>query len=140
MSFLLDTNVISEIRKRHRADANVVRWVLATPADRIFTSVVVLAEIQRGIALKRRHDPAQAAVLDRWYAGMRTGLDDRVLAVSEPIADRWSGLGLDDPLPLVDALLAATALVHGLVMVTRNVADFSRTGVRLLNPFAAETA
>ena len=137
MKFLLDTNVIAEIRKRDRADANVARWVAATPATEIGTSVVVLAEIRRGIELKRRKDRRQAQALDEWYASMRQRLGDRVLPIDEPIADAWARLSVPDLLPLIDGLLAATAKVHALTLVTRNLADMSRTGVPLFNPFAA---
>jgi predicted nucleic acid-binding protein len=136
VKFLLDTNVISEIRKRERANPNVVRWVERTPVKDIGTSVVVLAEIQRGVELKRRSDPKQAEALDRWYAQMRTRLGDRVLPVDGPIADAWARLGLPDPPPLIDGLLAATAKVHGLTLVTRNVDDVVRTGVPVLDPFS----
>lgn len=137
MKFLVDTNVISEIRKRDRAHPGVARWVAAIPVKDIGTSVVVLAEIRRGIELKRRHDAEQARGLDHWYAKMRQGLGDRVLPVTEPIAEMWALLGVPDQVPLVDGLLAATARVHGLTLVTRNVADVARTGVTLLDPFAA---
>jgi predicted nucleic acid-binding protein len=136
VKFLLDTNVISEIRKRDRAHTNVARWVARTPVKDIGTSVVVLAEIRRGVELKRRSDPKQAESLDRWYAQMRMRLGDRVLPIDEPIADAWAGLGLPYPPPLIDGLLAATAKVHGLTLVTRNVADVARTGVSVLDPFA----
>ena len=81
MKFLLDTNVISEIRKRERAHPNVVRWVARTPVEEMGTSVMVLAEIRRGIELKRRSDPGQAKSLDQWFAQMRTRLGDRVLSI-----------------------------------------------------------
>ena len=136
LKFLLDTNIISEIRKRDRADGRVARWVARTPVMEIGTSVIVLAEIRRGIELKRRSDPEQAASLDRWFAQMRSRLGDRVLPIDESIAETWARLSVPDPLPLIDGLLAATAKVHGLTLVTRNVADISRTGVSLLNPFA----
>ena len=136
MKFLLDTNIISEIRKRNRADANVARWITQTPVAEIGTSVIVLAEIRRGIELKRRTDPEQAASLDRWFAQMRSRLGDRVLPIDETIADTWARLNVPDPLPLIDGLLAATAKVYGLTLVTRNIADISRTGVSLLNPFS----
>lgn len=136
MTFLLDTNVISEIRKGARAHPQVVRWVEATPAEKLFTSVIVLAEIRRGIELKRRHDRVQAALLDGWYETMRAGLGDRVLPISEPVAETWARLGIPDPIPLFDGLLAATALVHGMTLVTRNIADFARSGVPTLDPFA----
>lgn len=136
MKFLVDTNVISEIRKRERADPNVIRWVNQTPAADIGTSVLVLAEIRRGIELKRRSDPHQAKSLDRWFSQMRTRLAERVLPIDETVAETWALLGIPNPLPLVDSLLAATAKVHGLTLVTRNIADIESTGVALLDPFA----
>lgn len=136
MKFLLDTNVISEIRKRDRAHPNVVRWVNRTPVEQIGTSVLVLAEIRHGIELKRRNDPEQAKSLDRWFSQMRTRLGGRVLPIDEPVAEAWALMGIPDPLPLIDGLLAATAKVHGLTFVTRNVADIAATGVSLLDPFA----
>ena len=135
MKFLLDTNVISEIRKLERTDPNVAKWVTQTPVKEIGTSVLVLAEIRRGIELKRRRDAEQAAALDRWFAQMRTRLGDRVLPIDEPIAEAWALLSVPDPLPLIDGLLAATAQVHGLMLVTRNTADVARTGVAILDPF-----
>lgn len=137
MKFLLDTNIISEIRKRHRAHPNVIRWVTRTPAEEIGTSVLVLAEIRHGIELKRRSDPEQAKSLDRWFSQVRTRLGDRVLSIDEPIAEAWALLGIPDPVPLIDGLLAATAKVHGLTLVTRNVADVTIAGVSLLDPFSA---
>ena len=107
MKFLLDTNIISEIRKRNRADANVARWITQTPVAEIGTSVIVLAEIRRGIELKRRTDPEQAASLDRWFAQMRSRLGDRVLPIDETIADTWARLNVPDPLPLIGGLLAS---------------------------------
>jgi toxin FitB len=136
LRFLLDTNIISEIRKRERAHPNVARWVAQTSVKDICTSVVVLAEIRRGIELKRRNDPGQAEGLDRWFTQMRTRLGDRVLAIDEPVAEAWARLSVPDPLPLIDGLLAATARVHGLTLVTRNIADVARTGVLILDPFA----
>lgn len=135
--FLLDTNIISEIRKRDRADPNVARWVARTPVTEIGTSVIVLAEIRRGIELKRRSDPDQATSLELWFAQMRSRLADRVFPIDESIAEAWARLSVPDPLPLIDGLLAATAKVHGLTLVTRNIADISRTGVSLLNPFSS---
>ena len=136
MRFLVDTNIISEIRKRDRAHPNVVRWVARTPAEEIGTSVLVLAEIRHGIELKRRNDPEQAKSLDRWFSQMRSGLGDRVLPIDEPVAEAWALLGIPDPLPLIDGLLAATAKVHGLTLVTRNVANIAVAGVSLIDPFA----
>ncbi len=95
----------------------------------------MVGEIRRGIALKRRTDPTQATMPERWLATMRASLGARVLAVDERVAEICSGLGVPDPVPVVDGLLAATALAHGMIVVSRNVADFSRTGVTILNPF-----
>lgn len=136
MKFLVDTNIISEIRKRERAHAGVARWVGRTAVEEIGTSVLVLAEIRRGIELKRRRDPVQARSLDRWFAQMRMRLGDRVLPIDEPIADAWALMGVPDPVPLIDGMLAATAKVHGPTLVTRNVADLAAAGVPLLDPFA----
>jgi len=136
LKFLLDTNVISEIRKRDRAHPNVVRWVARTPVEEIGTSVLVLAEIRHGIELKRRNDPEQAKSLDRWFSQMRSRLGDRVLPIDEPVAEAWALLGIPDPLPPIDGLLAATAKVHGLTLVTRNVADIAVVGVSLLDAFS----
>lgn len=137
MKYLLDTSVISEIRKRDRAHPNVARWVARTPVGEIGTSVLVLGEIRHGIELKRRSDPEQARSLDRWFAQMRARLGPRVLAVDEPVAEAWALLGIPDPLPLIDALLAATAKVHGLILVTRNVGHLAGVDVPRLNPFSA---
>jgi len=137
VKFLLDTNVISEIRKRDRAHPNVIRWVADTPVEEMGTSVLVLAEIRRGIELKRRSDLRQGKLLDGWFLQMRTRLGDRVLPVDEPVAEVWAHIGIPNPLPLIDGLLAATAKVHGLTLVTRNTADIAVAGVPLLNPFSA---
>jgi len=137
VKFLLDTKVISEIRKRDRTDPYVARWVARTPVTDMGTSVLALAEIRHGIELLRRRDPEQAKSYDRWFSQMRAELADRVLPVDEPIAEAWALLGVPNPLPVIDALLAATAIVHDLTLVTRNVAQIAVTGVSLLDPFAA---
>jgi hypothetical protein len=136
VKFLLDTSVISEIRKRDRAHPNVGRWVARTPAEEIGTSVLVLAEIRRGIELKRRTHPDQAKALDRWFAQMRKMLGDRVLPLDEPIMEAWAMLGISISLPLVDGLLAATAKVRGLMLVTRNIEDIAESGVAVFDPFS----
>jgi predicted nucleic acid-binding protein len=98
--------------------------------------VFVLAEIRHGIELKRRSDHEQAKSLDRSYSQMRTRLAGRILPIDELVAEAWVLLGVPNPLPLIDGLLAATAKVHGLTFVTRNVADLAVTGVPLLDPFS----
>ncbi len=133
MTFLLDTNVISELHKRKRPNPAVRRWWQSTPRDQMYLSVLVLGEIRGGIERLRRRDPAQAAVLEVWHASLQTEYRGRILIVDAAISDRWGRLAATRPLPLIDALLAATALVHDL---TRNTKDIASTGVRLLDPFA----
>ena len=99
-------------------------------------SVIVLGEIRRGAELLRRRDPAGAVHLDTWLIAMRDSLGDRLLPVTAEIADQWGHLGVPDPISVADGLLAATALVHGLTLVTRNTRDIERTGVHLFNPFS----
>jgi len=136
LRYLLETNVISERRKRDRANPNVVKWVAVIPARDLGTSVIVLAEIRRGIELKRRTDNSQAAKLEAWYRHMRGELGDRVLSINEPVAEAWAMMSIPNPLPLMDGLLAATAKVYRLTLVTRNVIDIARTEVAIINPFA----
>ena len=135
MGYLIDTNVLSELRKRDRADGGVVTFYRALPRDEVFTSVIVLGEIRHGIERIRARDGAAAGALDRWLNWLRTSFRERILMITEEIADRWGHLGLAEPVPAPDALLAATALVHDLTLVTRNIKDVARTGARVLNPF-----
>ena len=137
MSCLLDTSVLSELRKGDRADSGVRGWFAAAADADLFTSVLVVGEIRRSIESIRRRDPRSAMALDQWLARLNETFADRVLPVDLAIADRWGALNVPDPLPTVDGLLAATALVHHLTLVTRNVRDFERTGAIVLNPFAA---
>ena len=137
MKFLLDTNVVSELRKGERADANVVAWFGKSDAADLFLSVIVVGEIRRGIELIRRRDLATAHALDRWMTRLLAGFEDRILPVDGRVAEEWGRMNVPNPLPAVDSLMAATAKVHGLVLVTRNVKDVAATGVRTLNPFVA---
>lgn len=137
MTFLVDTNVISELRKRERGHPGVVRWAASVDPTELHTSVLVIGEIRRGIEQKRRSDPAQAAALERWLDGMRVGLGRRIIPIDERIAELWGRLGVPATLPAIDGLIAATAMVHGLTVVTRDFGDMARTGAALLNPFAA---
>jgi predicted nucleic acid-binding protein len=139
LSYLLDTNVISELRKRERGHSGVVRWAASVDPHELHTSVLVIGEIRRGIELKRRADAAQATALTLWLEKLRAGLGARILPVDERIAEAWGRLGIPSPLPVIDGLIAATAIVHGLIVVTRNVADLARSGVTVLDPFASHT-
>ena len=134
MSFLLDTNVVSEAR-RPRGDADVKAWLASVPASDLYLSVLVVGEVRLGIERLRRHDPAQAAVYDAWLAGLRRDYGDRLLPITAEVAEEWGRMNVPDPIPTIDGLMAATAKVRGLTFVTRNTADLIRTGVPLLNPF-----
>ena len=136
MSWLVDTNVLSELRKGDRANAGVRAWFTDVREDELFTSVLVVGEVRRGIESIRRRDPTAAIALEQWLERLATTFSERVLPVDARVADRWGGLNVPDQLPTVDGLLAATAMVHDLVLVTRNTRDVERTGVRLLDPTA----
>jgi predicted nucleic acid-binding protein len=135
LSYLLDTNVISELRKGERADSGVTAWFADVAEEEIFLSVLTIGEIRRGIESVRRRDPDSAAALDRWLASLSEDYGDRILPIDRSIAEEWGRINVPDPLPVVDGLLAATARVLGLTLVTRNVADVGGTGVALLDPF-----
>lgn len=135
MSYLLDTNVISELRKGERANAGVTAWTAQAGDDELFLSVLVVGEIRKGIERVRRRDVAQAEVLDAWLGRITNDYANRVLPITSEIAETWGRLNVPDPLPVVDGLLAATARAHGLTVITRNVADIARTGVPVVNPF-----
>ncbi|SFM07971.1 type II toxin-antitoxin system VapC family toxin [Methylobacterium pseudosasicola] len=138
MTFLLDTNVVSELRKvgDGRADPNVVRWLSSEDADRFFLSAITVMELDVGIRLAERRDPAQAAHLRAWMdEQVLPEFSDRILPVDTVVALRCAGLHVPNPQPERDALIAATALVHAMTVVTRNVVDFAPTGVRILDPW-----
>jgi len=138
--YLLDTNVVSELRKIRsgRADARVASWASTPSSEGFFISVISLMELETGVLLLARRDPAQAASLRAWMNDqVIPGFADRVLPVDEAIALRCAALHVPDTRPERDALIAATALVHGMTVVTRNVADFLPMGVALFNPWDA---
>jgi toxin FitB len=134
VTFLLDTNVLSEIRKPD-ANPGVREWLTLVKGDDLYLSVLVVGEIQQGIERLRRRDPAQAAVFATWLTRLRQDYADRILPITVAIAEEWGRLNVPDPVPVIDGLMAATARVHGLTLVTRNTDDLARTGVSLLNPF-----
>jgi len=135
--FLLDTNVLSELRKGARADANVRRWLENVDENLLFLSVLVTGEIRRGIEAIRQRDLRAAAALERWLDTLVQAHSDRVLPVDAATADEWGRLDARGSLPVVDGLLAATERVHDLTLVTRNVKDVARTGINVLDPFAS---
>ena len=134
--YLLDTNVVSEGRKQTRANPRVVAWLSAHRAE-LYLSVLVTGEIRCGIESIRRRDVPGAAALERWLGEIETDFTDRILPVDASVADRWGRMMAVRRVPAVDGLLAATALVHGLTLATRNVRYVSPTGVPCVDPFAA---
>ena len=135
MNYLIDTNVISEFRKAKRADANVLRWIEATLPEEHYTSVLVIGEIRHGIELMRRRDVPQAQAMELWLSGMVARYAGRILPIDQHVADAWGRLGVPDPVPEIDGLLAATALVHDMTMVSRDNALLSLHELRSINPF-----
>ncbi len=134
MSYLLDTNVISELR-RPSPNAEVASWFEEAAGEDLFLSVLVVGEIRQGIERLRARDPEQAGAFERWLDSLQRDFRDRLLPVSAAVADAWGRLNAPTPLPVVDSLLAATALVHGLVFVTRDTSKLEGAGVPLLDPW-----
>ena len=136
--YLLDTNVVSEMRRgrTHGADRNVTVWANSVSAASLFLSVISVLEIEIGVLLAERRDPAQGAVLRSWLdLRVMTAFSGRILPVDTAVARRCARLHVPDRRPDRDALIAATALVHGMTVVTRNVADFAPMGVGIVNPW-----
>ncbi len=136
--FLLDTNVISELRKTRtgNANANVVAWARGVPDARLFLPAVVVHELELGVLRLERRDTLQGAILRAWLEGHVLPIfADRILPLDAAVARRSAALHAPDPKPYRDAFIAATALVHGMTLVTRNISDFRGTGVSLINPW-----
>ena len=138
MKYLLDTNVVSELRKvgDGKADANVTKWVGAQDSNDLFISAITILEIERGILTIQRRDAAKGSRLRGWMdSRVRPEFAERVLPIDDAIATRCAHLHITDRRNEADALIAATALVHGLTVVTRNVQDFDDTGVIVIDPW-----
>jgi toxin FitB len=136
--FLLDTNVVSELRKIRsgKSDRNVSAWADSVDAADLFVSVVTILELEIGILRVERRDPASGALLREWMnERVLSAFANRTLAVNIAVAKRSAQLHVPDPRPIPDALIAGTALVHGMTLVTRNVADFAPMGVTVINPW-----
>lgn len=135
MSFLIDTNIISEVRKGDRCDPAVAAWWDGVAEDELWLSALVLGEIRKGVELARRRDPQKAAALEAWLGEVVSGFGDRVLPVDAAVAEEWGRMAAIRPVPVIDALLAATARANGLMLVTRNTGDVEGLGADVLNPF-----
>lgn len=138
--YLIDTNVVSEARKKSRANPGVVEFFsrVARDGDPVYLSVITVGELRRGVELIRlRGDAEQAGLLEDWLAAVLAQYADKVLAFDADAAQVWGRLRVPNPEHAVDKQIAATALVHDLTVVTRNAADFAGTGVKVLNPFVA---
>ena len=135
MSFLIDTTVVSELRKGERANPRVLQWFNEVADDEIHLSVLAIGELRRGVESVRKRDQVQAAALDRWVSRLVANHTERIVPVDGAVADRWGRLAAVRPASVIDTLMAATAIERGLVLVTRNVKDVAWTGVSYLDPF-----
>ena len=135
MPYLLDTNIISELRRGERADAKVLAWRRKVAFEETYMSVLVLGEMRCGVESKRRKDPASARAFEKWLNEVEVAYRERILPVSREICDIWGRLGASTKISTVDGLIAATAAHHGLTVATRNTRDFQRCGVDYINPF-----
>lgn len=136
MTYLIDTNVLSEVRKGARANAGVRTWYAGTDDSGLFLSTLVLGEIRKGAEKCRAREPEKARFLLSWLDQVTSGFHTRLLGVDRDVALEWGRLSAARTIPFVDGLLAATAIVHDLTLVTRNVKDVAKTGARVLNPFS----
>jgi predicted nucleic acid-binding protein len=135
VSYLIDTNIISEVRKGARCNPQVSAWYASIADEDIFLSALVLGEIRKGVELARPRDADKAAVLERWLREVELAFDGRVLGIDNMVSDQWGRMSAIRSVPVIDGLLAATALTNGLTLVTRNDRDIAGLGVTVLNPF-----
>jgi predicted nucleic acid-binding protein len=134
LSYLLDTNVLSETRRR-APDQNVLAWLDRADPGELFVSVLSIGEIRKGIESRRHRDARAAAALDHWLRGLETLFADRLVPIDVEVAETWGELAARETLPVIDAAIAATAKARGLTVVSRNVRDIARTGVEVVNPW-----
>ena len=137
---MIDTNVVSELRKGRRCNPNVAHWFANVREDELFFSVLTIGEIRLGIDRIQRRDATSAASLNKWLNRLIDSFQDRILPVDRPIVEEWGRMNVQRMLPVIDSLLAATARRHGLSVVTRNVKDIARAGVDYVNPFEVQSS
>lgn len=135
LKYLLDTNIISELRKAKRCDSNVRDWFQKVNQAQLFTSVLVIGEIRRGIENIRRRDAQSAYHLERWLENVQNNFQEHIIPIDERIAETWGYLNVIRPLPVIDGLLAATAKTYDFILVTRNTKDIQDIDVQWINPF-----
>jgi toxin FitB len=135
MNYLIDTNIISEIRKGAQCDANVAAWYASIDDSEIYLSVLALGEIREGVERARLKDASRARALENWLSAVAEAFAERILPIDELVAEEWGRMGTERPVSAIEALLAATAKVHAMTLVSRNVADVADLGADLLNPF-----
>jgi hypothetical protein len=139
VSYLIDTKIISEVRKGERCDPQVAAWYAGVADEELFLSTLVLGEIRKGVELARSRDPVKAAALERWLRRVEVAFDGRVLGIDNAVSDQWGRMSAIRPVPVLDGLLAATAVINGLTLVTRNDRDVAGLGATVLNPFRARS-
>ena len=135
MNYLIDTNIISEVRKGDRCDPKVNAWYASISDESLYLSVLVIGEIRRGVELARAKDPVRASALNKWLSVVIDAFGDRILPINDAIAEEWGRMSARRPVSTIDGLLAATAVVNEMTLVTRNVSDVADLGPRILNPF-----
>jgi len=135
VNYLIDTNVISEVRKGTKCDPHVAAWFASIHDANLYLSVLAVGEIRRGIELVRTRDPAQSGALDRWLAEVAKSFADRIIPIDRAVADAWGQMSAVRTIPAIDALMAATAKVHRMTLATRNVLHVAGLGALILNPF-----
>jgi len=135
VNYLIDTNIISEVRKGKRCDPHVAAWYASIADEELFLSPLVLGEIGKGIELARPRNPDKAAALERWLRQVEAAFDGRVLGIDNAVSDQWGRMNAIRSIPVIDGLLAATAVTNGLTLVTRNDRDIAGVGAMVLNPF-----
>jgi toxin FitB len=137
VSYLIDTNIISEVRKGDRCDPHVSAWYASIADEQVFLSTLVLGEIRKGVELVRPRDADKAAALEQWLQQIEAAFDGRVLGIDNAVSDQWGRMSAIRSIPVIDGLLAATAATNGLTLVTRNDRDIAGLGAMVLNPFLA---
>jgi predicted nucleic acid-binding protein len=140
VNYLIDTNIISEVRKGARCDSNVAAWYGSIDDASLYLSVLVLGEVHKGIERARPRDPARARALEKWLAAVREAFAGRILPVDDAVAEEWGKMSATRPVSTVDGLLAATAKAHRMTLATRNMADVADLGARVVNPFEPVSA